>query len=96
MIRFLLVSILIMLLARAFWRVLDGVIEAAGGRPGRARPPVRSVKLARDPICGTYVAPSRAVALTATGAQAAQYFCSERCRDEFIRGGADRSRSHAS
>jgi len=95
-IRFLLVSILIMLVARAFWRVMDGVIEAAGGRRGRARPPARSVKLARDPVCGTFVAPARAVELQARGGGAAQYFCSERCRDEFIRGGAGRSRSHAS
>jgi YHS domain-containing protein len=95
-IRFLLVSILIMLVARAFWRVMDGVIEAAGGRQGRARPPARSVKLARDPVCGTFVAPARAVALPVRGEAAPQYFCSERCRDEFVKGGANRPRSHAS
>jgi len=95
-IRFLLVSILIMLVARAFWRIMDGVIEAAGGRPNRARPPARSVKLARDPICGTFVSPSRAIELQARGGGAPQYFCSEQCRDEFVRGGAGRSRPHAS
>lgn len=96
MIRFLLLSILITLIARAFWRLMDGVIEAAGGRQGRARPPARSVKLVRDPVCGTFVAPGRAISLTTAGSGAAQYFCSERCRDEFVRVGAGRSRSHAS
>ncbi len=94
MIRFLLLSILITLVARAFWRVMDGVIEAAGGRQDRARPPARSVKLMRDPICGTFVAPGRAVMLSAPRG-APQYFCSERCRDEFVRGGGQ-SRPHAS
>ncbi len=96
MIRFLLLSILILLIARTFWRVLDGVIESAGGRQGRARPPARSVKLARDPVCGTYVAPGRSVALVASEGRDVQYFCSERCRDEFVGRGAGRSRPHAS
>jgi YHS domain-containing protein len=95
-IRFLLVSILITLVARAFWRLMDGVIEAAGGRPGRARPPARAVKLARDPVCGTFIAPARAVALEARGGGAVQYFCSEHCRDEFVRGGSGRPHSRTS
>ena len=98
MIRFLLLSILIMLIARAFWRVMDGVIEAAGSRQvGHGRGgPLRSVKLVRDPVCGTFVAPARAVTLAASGRGQAQYFCSERCRDEFVRGEARHPRSHAS
>jgi YHS domain-containing protein len=94
-IRFLLLSILIMVIARAFWRVMDGVIQAAGGRAPRTQTPARSVKLARDPVCGTFVAPARAISLASPGGQAEQYFCSERCRDEFVSGGG-RSRSHAS
>jgi uncharacterized protein len=78
--RFILLTILLILIARAFWRVVDGVIEAAGGRPSRSTPPT-AVKLVRDPVCGTYVAPSTALSLTARGRT--QYFCSEKCRDEF-------------
>jgi YHS domain-containing protein len=40
------------------------------------------VQLVRDPICGTYVVPGRALPLTAAGTT--QYFCSERCREQFL------------
>jgi YHS domain-containing protein len=79
--RVLLLAILIIMIARAFWRVVDGVIEAAGGRAPGGRSPARAVKLQRDPVCGTYVAPANAVSVT-RGATTL-YFCSERCRDEY-------------
>jgi YHS domain-containing protein len=96
-IRFLLISILIMLIARAFWRVMDSVIQAAGGRqPRRDRSAVSAIKLARDPVCGTFVTPGRAISAGGAGGHV-EYFCSERCRDEFVGGkGAARPRSHAS
>jgi YHS domain-containing protein len=78
-IRFLLLAILLLLIARAFWRVMDGIIEAMGGRPrrgGSSRAP--AVKLVRDPVCGTHVAPANALTLTAGGTT--HYFCSEDCR----------------
>jgi YHS domain-containing protein len=78
-VRFILLAILLMLVARAFWRVVDGVIEAAGGRESRV--PKSAVKLVRDPVCGTYVSPGSALSLTAQGQT--QYFCSEKCRTEF-------------
>jgi YHS domain-containing protein len=94
-IRFLLLSIFIMLLARSFWRVMDGVIAAAGGGSTRPRPPAqRALKLTRDPVCGTFVSPASAVALT-TG-DVTHHFCSEACRDAFRRGGSNRLSSHAS
>lgn len=80
MIRFLLIAILLLLVARAFWRLIDGIIEAAGGTTrGRAQSP--SVKLVRDPVCGTWVAPRESLSLAARGAT--HYFCSDRCRDQF-------------
>jgi YHS domain-containing protein len=80
-IRFVLLSLLILLVARAFWRLMDGVLQAAGGTPhGRkAQPP--GLKLVRDPVCGTYVAARSSLSLTSGGAT--HYFCSERCRGEF-------------
>jgi YHS domain-containing protein len=93
-IRFLLLSILILLLARAFWRVMDAVIEAAGGTTGKSRSPVRSVKLQRDPVCGTFVSPPTAVSLTA--GESTHYFCSERCRNEFVSRSGTLPHSHAS
>jgi YHS domain-containing protein len=81
-IRFLLLAILLLLIARAFWRVMDGILEAASGRPrrdGRSQAP--AVKLVRDPVCGTYVAPSNALSLTSGGTT--HYFCSDDCRKKF-------------
>ena len=77
MIRFLLLAILVLLVARAFWRVIDGILEAAGRHDRRTT----SVKLVRDPVCGTYVAPRSALSLSAGGAT--HYFCSEECRAKY-------------
>jgi len=82
-IRFILLGILILLVARAFWRLVDGILEAAGGT-SRTRAGRPSVKLVRDPVCGTYVAPGTALTLSARGAT--HYFCSEQCRAAFRNG----------
>lgn len=84
MVRFLLLSILILLVARAVLRVFDGVLDAMGGPRVRTRPGQAAVKLVRDPICGTFVAPGGALTEQAAGQQ--HYFCSERCRDVFRAG----------
>lgn len=78
MIRILLLTILVLLVARAFWRVVDGILETAGA--GRRQAPT-PVKLVRDPVCGTYVAPRGELSLTAGGAT--HYFCSEECRSRY-------------
>ena len=82
MLRALLLGILILLIARSFWRLMDGMIEAAGGAR-RGAPPQRAVKLQRDPVCGTFVSPTTALSLTS--GKNTVYFCSERCRDEYSR-----------
>ena len=66
--------IILILIVRALWRFLSGVVEGAQ----RGRRPASSVPLVRDPICGTYVVPERA--LSVSGADGVHYFCSERCR----------------
>ena len=78
MIKVLLIAILVLLIARAFWRVVDGILDAAGGRRETRVPPV---KLVRDPVCGTYVAPGTALSLSAGGTT--HYFCSEECRAKY-------------
>ncbi len=85
MLRIILLFILIAFVARAFWRVLDGVLDGMRSGPGAdaaARPPARSVQMARDPVCGTYVVPDRAVVLTAGGNTL--HFCSTGCRDAYL------------
>jgi YHS domain-containing protein len=74
--------LLILAVVRAVWRLAKGVLEGAGyQRVGEGVKP--SVKLVRDPNCGTYVSPSRALAV-GTGAKT-MYFCSEKCRREWER-----------
>ena len=88
MIRFLLLSILLTLLFRALARLWAGVVRGVqGGASGvGSTPPRRSVQMSRDPVCGTFVVPERAVALTVGGSPL--YFCSTECRDQY-RGRAD-------
>jgi uncharacterized protein len=76
--------VLAMLLARAGWRVIDGVMEGLSGRGSRTRDgnvPARGVQMVRDPVCGTYVVPDRAVALSDGSGRV--FFCSANCRDKY-------------
>ena len=66
--------VLLILVARAVMRLVRGVVD---GVRGAARTP-QAVALVRDPICGTFVAPSTAPTF-GSGAQM-QFFCSEECR----------------
>jgi YHS domain-containing protein len=85
MARFVLLLILSVVVARVFWRVVDGVVEGLTGRPvDRSRStgvPGRGVQMVRDPVCGTFVVPDRAVTLT-VGRQRL-YFCSDSCCDKY-------------
>jgi hypothetical protein len=82
--RLFLIIVVLLLIARAVWRLLGGIVEGAAqrsaGRPAGSPP---ATKMARDPICGTYVVPGKALEL-ARGRDTA-YFCSPACRDEWVR-----------
>ena len=82
MTRFLLLAILLLLVAWAFWRLVDGVIEAFGGLPAKKN---KAMKLVRDPVCGTWVAPHNSLGLRS--GDVTHYFCSDRCRDAFRKTG---------
>ena len=74
--------LLILAVVRAAWRLGKGVLEGAGYR--RVDGPVKvGVKLERDPVCGTYVSPSKAPALRVGGETI--YFCSDKCRRQWER-----------
>ena len=82
LIRLLLFLLLITMLLRAGYRLLEGVIEGATGRPAR-RParggvPRKGAQMVRDPVCGTFVVQSRA--LTAVRGGQTAWFCSDECR----------------
>jgi YHS domain-containing protein len=85
-IRVLLIAVLMLVIANAFWRLVDGIMEAAGGATANGRkrggaPP--AVRLVRDPVCGTHVPANAALSLTTKGKT--QYFCSEKCRNEYLK-----------
>ena len=81
MLRVVLLGVLLILIARVCWRLFDAVVEGVGGSPRRRRAQPPGVRLIRDPVCGTFVAPGSALSLTSRGAT--YYFCSEKCRGEF-------------
>jgi hypothetical protein len=81
MLRFLLLLLLFIFVARILWRSVDAFIEGVSGRPRVPREPRRGVAMARDPVCGTFVLPERAVTLA--DGRSRLYFCSEACRDRY-------------
>ena len=85
LLRTFLILLVILLAVRAVWRLLQGVAQGASGStraPGHRAATPPAVKMVRDPICGTYVVPGKALEL-ARGRDTI-YFCSEKCRDQYF------------
>jgi len=85
--RFILLLLLVLFVLRAVWRLFHGIVQGAleADRPRDARSVQAGVKMARDPVCGTFVVPSRA--LTTTHAGETLYFCSEKCLNAYRKRG---------
>jgi YHS domain-containing protein len=90
MLRVALLLILFVVLGRTFWRVIDGLVEGITGRtrtdvPQQGVPqqgvPQQGVPMVRDPVCGTFVLPERAVSLS--DGRTRLFFCSDACRDKY-------------
>jgi YHS domain-containing protein len=81
MVRVALLLVLIIFIARAFWRLVDGLIAGISGQPSSPRAVKRSVQMVRDPVCGVFVVPDRAVTITDGRRQV--FFCSTNCRDRY-------------
>jgi YHS domain-containing protein len=54
---------------------------SSDGANPQARPIPSSEALKRDPVCGTFIAPSSSIQSNVDGE--AFYFCSTQCRDKF-------------
>ena len=80
MARLLLSLILLYIVVRAIWRFARGIAEGMGVTSRREPKPVG---LVRDPVCGTFVVPSRS--LTAGSGAEIRFFCSERCKEAWSR-----------
>jgi YHS domain-containing protein len=84
MARFVLLFILLIIVSRMFWRLVDSFIEGVTGQSRHLRQPrvpAQGVPMARDPVCGTFVVPERAVTLV--NGRTRLFFCSETCRDKY-------------
>jgi YHS domain-containing protein len=85
MVRSILLFLLVLFLARFVLRLVQGIVagatSTASGPARSANPP--AVKMIADPVCGTYVVPGKALQL-ARGRETV-YFCSDKCRDEWVR-----------
>jgi YHS domain-containing protein len=80
MLRVALLLILFVVLGRTFWRIIDGLVEGITGRT-RTGVPQQGVAMVRDPVCGTFVLPERAVSLS--DGRTRLFFCSDTCRDKY-------------
>ena len=80
MARLVLFLVLSVFVARAFWKLVDSFLEGVTGQ-SRTRTPQRTAAMVRDPICGTFILPDRA--LTLGDGQARVFFCSDACRDRY-------------
>jgi YHS domain-containing protein len=82
--RVVLMMVLLLLVARAVMRFLGGVVDGAAGPDPRRRAAAgpAPTKMVQDPVCGTYVVPGRAVAVTR--GRETLFFCSDACKQKFL------------
>ena len=83
--RGLLFSVMLLLIARALWRLLQGIAQGYSSGGGAASPRTASrpvMKLTQDPMCGTFVVPGKA--LEYVHGRETLYFCSDACRRRFL------------
>jgi YHS domain-containing protein len=82
--RFLIWALLLLVVFRALRSLLAGIVQGASAPPPpRGRPPEKGELMVRDPVCGTFVLPSRAV--SARDRSGTHYFCSDRCLQAYQR-----------
>ena len=77
--RFLVWALFLLVVWRAIRSLLTGLVQGASAPPpDPPAPPEKGELMVRDPICGTFVLPSRAVSLN--DRSGAHHFCSDACR----------------
>jgi hypothetical protein len=69
------------LLARLFLNTTVGPERRGSAPPSPPHAPTSPEALKKDPVCGTFVAPSTALVKDKAGQT--YYFCSPACRDKF-------------
>jgi len=79
--RLILFIVLGIFVARAFWRLVDGIVEGVKGPPPPGNVPARGVQMVRDPVCGTFVLPDQRRMIS--DGRTHVFFCSDACRDKY-------------
>ena len=80
--RIVLLLILLIIVVRILSRISGAFREGMqNGAHGSPRVPSQGVHMVRDPVCGTFVLPERAVTLLQ--GRTRLHFCSEACRDKY-------------
>ena len=69
------------LIIRLIWKFVAGMVS--GVREAQPRSAKAGGALVRDPVCGTYVEPSRAFSTRA--GRTTHYFCSRECQQSFVK-----------
>jgi len=82
--RILVYLIIFLLVARALRGFFAGVSQGMRGQAAPSRRPSQrpGVRMARDPVCGTFVLPGSSLAVR--DAEGLHHFCSDKCRDAFM------------
>src|SRR6185295_14705210 len=83
LLRLILFLVLAIIVGRAFWRLVDGIVAGVSGRPldGSQTVAQQRVQMVRDPVCGTFLLPDRALVVSVGGTRV--FFCSDTCRDKY-------------
>jgi len=83
MARVLVILAVSILLSRWFWRAVVMVVRNLAASPpaDRGHAPQSGLSMVRDPVCGTFVLPDRAV--TIVDGRQRVFFCSNACRDKY-------------
>jgi YHS domain-containing protein len=81
--RFLIWTLLVLVVWRALRSLFAGIVQGASSPPPprQAGPPEKGELMVRDPVCGTFVLPSRAITLN--DRRGVHHFCSDSCRQAY-------------
>ncbi len=80
--RFLVWALFLLVVWRAVRSLFAGIVQGASSPPPAPHvPPEKGELMVRDPVCGTFVLPSRAVSLT--DRSGTHHFCSDTCRRKY-------------
>ena len=83
--RFLLRVLFVFVLVMAALSALRGMFSQSTPKRSDSNGPARNIrtgKLIKDPVCGTYVTAEQSISTTSNSE--VFYFCSEECREKFL------------